>query len=326
MVIDQDSVLLTGVGKTQTLSAKAYDASGNVVQADIRFSSSKPQFVGVSENGVVTGNAVGSSQIVASVGQVKSRPILAAVAALTDDTVDIAQSNIVEGPSFIGLAEGQVPSVGSRYTAVVRNLTPRIGAKWFSQGVNGQRLQGRIVEVADAPGGNKLVTFEIVPLQEIFSQLLIDEEIDFSQAPDTVPPPVEEQGLRSMAFVGFGGIECELSNVGATPPITLGIPTMSIGFTTDTARTGILVRVGFGQDNVVQLRFRGTLNAQVNLSGRINRNFSGSVDCRAREPITSLITGIPLPLFTSLSFERGLGVKFSGDFSGPPPAMPPVAA
>lgn len=316
VVIEQESVLLTGVGKTQTLTAKAYDASGNPVQANITFSSSKPQVVAISGN-TVSGVAVGSSQIVASVGQVKSRPVLAAVATLTSDTADIAQSNIVEGPNFIGLSEGEVPSVGSRYTAVVRNLSPAVGAKWFSQGVNGQRLQGRVVEVVDAPGGNKQVTIEVAPLEDIFAQLDINEEIDFSNATDRVPPAVVEQGLSSMVFVGFGALECELSNVGASPPITLGIPTMSIRFSTDTARTGIQVRVGFGQDNVVEVRFRGTLNAAVNLSGSINRNFSGSVDCRAKEPIVSSITGIPLPLFTSLNFERGLGVKFSGDFSGP---------
>ncbi len=316
VVIDQDSVLLPGVGKTQTLSAKAYDANGQLVQTNISFSSSKPEVLAVNGN-VATGVAVGSSQIVARAGQVTSQPILAAVATLTSDTNEINQNNIVEGPNFIGLTEGQIPSVGNRYTAVVRNLNPAIGAKWFSQGINGQRLQGQVVEVADAPGGNKLVTIEVVPFEQIFSQLLIDEELDFSSVPDTVPPPVQEQGLGSMAFVGFGALECELSNVGATPPVTLSVPTMSITYSPNTARTGIEVRIGFGQDNVVKVRFKGTLNATVNLSGRVNRNFSGSVDCRVREPVTSTITGIPLPLFSGLSLERGLGVKFSGDFSGP---------
>lgn len=317
VVIDQASVLVTGVGKTQTLTAKALDASGNAVSATISFSSSKPENATVNGSGVVTGVAVGSSQITASVGDVKSPPIMAAVATLTTDTADITQDNIVSGPNFINVPEGQAPTVGSQYTAVVRNLTPTVGRKWFSQGANGQRLQGQIVSVADAAGGNKLVTLEVVPYDQIFSALVIDEELDFSTAPDTVPPAVEEQGVGSQAFVGFGALECELSNVGGTLPITLSVPSMSIGFNTDTARTGIRINIGFGQPNIVEARFRGTLNANLAFSGRINRNISGAVDCRTRNPITRGIANIPLPLFTSLTSERGLGVKFSGDFSGP---------
>ncbi|UBV45275.1 hypothetical protein LAJ19_20995 (plasmid) [Deinococcus taeanensis] len=314
--IDQPSLLLTGTGKSVPITASAYDASGKKLSTPVQFESSRPEVAAVGAD-QVQALTVGSTQITAVAGSVRSRPVIAAVATLNSDVTEVAAANVLAGPNFVGLAPDQAPTVGSQYTVVVQNLTPTLGKKWFSQGRSsndqgGQRLQGKIVNVQDYPGGGKLVTLEVTPYEEIFSKLLIDEEINFSGAPDTVPP-----GFAPQAFVGNGAVECELSDVGTTPPITLAVPTMNIGFNTDESRTGIRVNVGFGSENVVKVRFRGTLDASLALSGRITRNFSGSVDCRTRIPITRNIAGIPLPLFTSLTSERGLGVKFSGDFSGP---------
>ena len=321
VVLEQKSILLAGLSAQESLVASAFDANGAKVQTPITFSSSKPDVVSVDVQGNVKGLAVGSAQITASVGSTSSAPIIAAVAELVSDIANIASDKIVSGPSFENPDQATV--VGSKYSVVVQNVTPTVGKKWFSQGNNAQRLEGKIVAVEALANNQSKVTLEVIPFQEVFSKLLIDEDVDVSKADSVVPPAAEYipsaiSVVRPQAFVSFGNsIECELSNVGGTPPISLNIPQMSIGLDVNEARTHILVRLGFFEPNTIEARFAATLNASMSLSGSLTRNFNGTVDCRTKNPISSTVTSIPLPLLTSLGEERGLGIKFSGSFSGP---------
>ena len=321
VVLEQKSILLAGLSAQESLVASAFDANGAKVQTPITFSSSKPDVVSVDVQGNVKGLAVGSAQITASVGTVSSTPIIAAVAELVSDIANIASDKIVSGPSFENPDQATV--VGSKYSVVVQNVTPTVGKKWFSQGNNAQRLEGKIVAVEALANNQSKVTLEVIPFQEVFSKLLIDEDVDVSKANSVVPPAAEYipsaiSVVRPQAFVSFGNsIECELSNVGGTPPISLNIPQMSIGLDVNEARTHILVRLGFFEPNTIEARFAATLNANMSLTGNLTRNFNGTVDCRTKNPISTAVTSIPLPLLTSLGVERGLGIKFSGSFSGP---------
>ncbi len=323
------SVLLPNLNATQQLIAKAFDAQGNLVTAKINWLSSKPNNVSVDANGLASGVAIGSSQLSASVGGVKSAPILAAVAELNSDMTNIPASDVESDPVFETPATTsrnltpRAVNVGSRYSVIVkRSALPTIGKKWYSEGRNGQRLIGKVV-AAEALGSDRYkITLEVVPYQDVFKHLHIDEDIDFSQAQTIIPPPVTyeppaEALVRPQAFVNVGnGLECELSGVGGTPPISLSVPQMSIGYNNDEDRTGIFVNIGFGQPNTIKIRLAGKLTATMALTGRLTRNFNGTVDCRVRTPITVAVA-VPLPLLTSLGEERGLGIAFSGSFNGP---------
>jgi hypothetical protein len=329
VTLETPSVLLPSLNATQQLIAKAFDAQGNLVTAKINWQSSKPNNISVDANGVVTGVAVGSSQLSANVGSVKSAPILAAVAELNSDMTNIPASDVESDPVFETAATTtrniapRAVSVGSRYSVIVkRSALPTVGKKWYSEGRNGQRLIGKVV-AAEALGSDRYkITLEVVPYQDVFKQLLIDEDIDFSKAQTFIPPAVNYEPtaagvVRPQAFVNVGnGLECELSGISGTPPISLSIPQMSIGYNNDESRTGLFVNIGFGQPNTIVLRLAGKLTAAMTLSGRITRNFNGTVDCRVSAPI-AVAVAVPMPMFTSLGEERGLGIAFSGNFSGP---------
>ncbi len=329
VTLETPSVLLPNLNASQQLVAKAFDAQGNQVAAKISWQSSKPGNVSVDANGLATGVAIGSSQLSASVGDVKSAPILAAVAELNPDMTNIPASDVESDPVFEAPAAtsskltSRAVSVGSRYSVIVkRSALPNLGKKWYSEGRNGQRLIGKVV-AAEALGSDRYkITLEVVPYQEVFKQLHIDEDLDFSQSQTTTPPAVNYEPtsagvVRPQAFVNVGnGLECELSGISGTPPISLSVPQMSIGYNNDESRSGVFVNIGFGQANTIKIRLAGKLTATMALSGKINRNFNGTVDCRVSTPI-AVAVAVPLPLLTSLGEERGLGIAFSGNFSGP---------
>jgi hypothetical protein len=175
VVIKTGSVLLENVGATQQLSAQALDNQGNPVAASITWESSKPANVSVDAQGVARGVAVGSSQLRAVVGSVKSAPVIAAVGALADDVVRISDDKVVSGPSF---GNGCGPfEVGCQYTAVLKEVSPAAGKLWFSKAPDGSPVQGRVVSSQPVAEGIQ-VTFEVVPIGEIFKDLKVDETVD----------------------------------------------------------------------------------------------------------------------------------------------------
>jgi hypothetical protein len=346
VVIEQPSLLLEKPGATAKLVAQALDARGNPVTASVSFQSLRPGVITLDQDGVVTGVKVGSSQVVAVANGVRSAPIIVAVADLQEGVTNITEDKVVSGPSFA--PTGKPITVGTRYTVVVQGVAPTPGKLWFSQG-KGKRLSGKVVALESLGNQQTRVTLEVVPFRQIFKKIQIDEELDLGQLQDTISPKMLELyhvkqeangvwqftpknpnatapirvgqagSVRPQVFVDFGPIECELTNISGQLPLSLNIPSMTIGFTPDRDRTRILVDIDFFSPNFIEMRFAATVNATMTMSGQLTRDFSGGVNCRVDEPITSTIADIPLPLepLTSLRTKRGLGLELQGSFSGP---------
>lgn len=175
VVITTHAVLLENVGATQQLSAQAFDNRGNPVAANISWESSKPANISIDAQGVAKGAAVGSSQLRAVVGGVKSAPLVAAVGALANGVVRIPDAKVVSGPAF---GNGCGPfEVGCQYTAVLKEVSPTAGTLWFSKAPDGSPVQGKVVSSQPVAEGIQ-VTFEVVPIGDIFKDLKVDEVVD----------------------------------------------------------------------------------------------------------------------------------------------------
>ncbi|TSA86717.1 hypothetical protein FNU79_05845 [Deinococcus detaillensis] len=158
----------------QQIIAQAFDAKGNVVNTPISYQSSKPDVIAVDASGQAAAKSVGSSQIVAVAGGVRSSPAIAASAILADNVVRIPDSKVVGAPQF---AEGVTPfSVGSTYTVVLKEVSPTAGKLWFSKAPNGMTVQGKVLSSRPVDSGTE-VTLEIVPISDVFKDMSISEDI-----------------------------------------------------------------------------------------------------------------------------------------------------
>ena len=174
MVIETSSLLLENGKAGQQITARALDAQGQVVNTPITYQSSKPAVIAVDASGQATAKSVGSSQIVAVAGGVRSSPVIAASGILSENVVRIPDSKVVGAPQF---AAGVTPfSVGRTYTVILKDVSPTAGKLWFSRAPNGMTVQGKVVSSRPVAGGTE-VTLEIVPLSDVFKDLSISESV-----------------------------------------------------------------------------------------------------------------------------------------------------
>jgi Dockerin type I domain len=183
--IQQTGLLLTQTGDTKQLSAVAFDAKGNVIEATITWTSTKPDAISVDNTGKVTAaTANGSSQVVAEAAGVKSAPLLVTVTAPAAGAILLTDAQIAGDP--VETDPTAVPSFNNTYQVVLRGIgTPAIGSILIN--TESKAVAGRVVAV-DTTGGQTTVTLGLVSIRELFPNLNVSELIDLSQAPVAFPP------------------------------------------------------------------------------------------------------------------------------------------
>jgi hypothetical protein len=186
--ITPGSALLTGgAGATQQLSAQAFDASGDPVPATVTWSSSRPDQLAVGAGGLLTAQAaVGSAQITATAGGVSSAPMLALAATPAAGVVLVDDGNLVG--DAVDSDPNAEPNADNTYQVTLTGLpAPALGTLMMGRGE--KPLAGRVV--ATTPMGTQtLLTMQLVPLSELFTDLRIDEAIDLSRGAVELAPEV----------------------------------------------------------------------------------------------------------------------------------------
>jgi hypothetical protein len=180
--------LIAGVGQTQTLEAKAFDAQGNVVAGvPIQWESSDTSVARVDASGVMTGIGLGATHVRARVGTVKAdaqvlvaEPVAGAI--LVDDSRIVSIETPAEQAAF---------AVESRYRVVISGSQPiAVGATVIA--TQSKPVVGKVVE-ATAVGSNTALVLEVRPLNEVFSNLRFRQAIALKDVPVTIPTAVAER-------------------------------------------------------------------------------------------------------------------------------------
>ncbi len=205
------SVLLVAVGERHALSARAVDAAGVPVAAQVTWTSSRPEDVAISPSGEVTAIAqVGSAQLVAQVGDVKSEPALVIVAEVHPGTVLVTDAQIAS--PAVGVGGGY-----EQFTITLRDVPPPLpGAVLLSR--ESTPLAGRVVSSAPSPEG-LVVTCATIGLPEAFVDLSIDQKVAMP-----VPPEQADEGVSRSPLVSEfskGPFKCK-SELGET--LTFSLP------------------------------------------------------------------------------------------------------
>lgn len=192
VAIEQGSVLLTGINETKTLSAKAFNAAGEEVDAEITWSSSNTDSITISskadQQATITSQiSAGSTQLIAQAQGVSSAPIVALVAMTVANALIVTDEQIIVEPVPV---DANAPwSLGYQYTVTLQGLNPQVGDILI--GSEEIPLAGRVVDVMPS-GNNAIVTLEMVTIAELFTEIIIEENLPLRLEPEHISVEASE--------------------------------------------------------------------------------------------------------------------------------------
>jgi hypothetical protein len=306
--------LLTGVGESIRLGVRAFDAAGRATTAQVTWQSLDPFSITVNAGGVATAaRAVGSARVIAQIPGVRSLPAVGLVANPKTGALLVADSQVV------GTITPEDPAAeygpGWRYRARLRGVTPGVGQILLARGE--ARLGGRVVAVSST-GDQTLVTLELLPLNQLFSEVSINVSIPLVDAasrttePQGTAPPAG--GIRPAAGdeieFNLAGFKCTAS--GSAP--SLDLPNPSIDLTAS-------LSLNFAYAEALEvLSVTGEVKGTLGYKPVLEAAFEGEVGCErvVRTLILpiggflSLILGVQVPIGVGFDLEGNLAIAEVG--------------
>lgn len=178
VVVDKPALFLPGGGQAAQLAAQVLDPQGAAASASVSWSSSAPDKVSVDAAGRVLALAIGSAQIVAQAGGVRSAPTLVVVAQPLAGALLVSDAQVVAVGTPLRLAPGAAAGVGTEYEVTLTGVaTPALGSLMIA--AETAPVAGKVVATrTDATG--LVVTLALVPLPQLFSAYDIRFDIDLS--------------------------------------------------------------------------------------------------------------------------------------------------
>jgi hypothetical protein len=169
VVIDPPSVFLTAPGASAQLTAVALDANGVPMTVEISWTSSTPDQVRVDATGAVVAETIGSAQIFAEAGGVRSLPSLVLVAEPAAGALLVRDDQVVAIGPPLGLGPDDLPVMGTRYEVTLSGLAaaPDPGTVVLPAG---QEVFGGKVVSTRAEGTNVVLTLALAPLHELLAR------------------------------------------------------------------------------------------------------------------------------------------------------------
>jgi alpha-tubulin suppressor-like RCC1 family protein len=181
-------VLLTETGQTKALSARVLDSTGREITATVSWESTQPGQISVTSAGQVTAlGDGGSGQITARVGELRSAPLMVFHSQVPAGSLLLTDAQIVGEPEET--TPDATPSINNTYRVRLSGVAaPAVGQ--LVMNTEAKIVVGRVRAVSTDANGVHTVTLGLVPLREALPTLRINETIDLSQAPVTVPADV----------------------------------------------------------------------------------------------------------------------------------------
>lgn len=330
VVITPGFRLLVSQSESASLTAQPLDQEGNVVTAPVSWRSKDPASVTVTEDGVITALApVGSAQIIAEAEGFLPGTATVVIASPVAGAVLIADSQVQGMPAPATQKSANPFGLGYQYTVVLNvNSAPEAGDILVATGE--MPVGGRVIS-AVTDGDLVTVTLEVVPLPDMFAELVVREKFDLSRAPIDIRAdlidsysstrfddgsivfssklPSAKGGVALTQVTQF--VDCSESTVtNPTELINLSTgadlsfdPNLTVDLDYDSSSGDFSLEVGGGVMTSLDLRPRTTAA------------FEGKISCKFE------LARIPLPLAGVLSyifsplFPIGAGVEVNGKVS-----------
>lgn len=325
------ALLLTAAGGTEALHVRAFDADGHEMTApSVTWRSSDQAVVTVGSDGLATAIAgAGSAHIIADAGDLVSPPILVVIAQPAEGAVLVADSQVVG--TLEPVSETAAYQPGWQYRVHLTGITPVPGQILLASG--GAPVAGRVVSATPGTSGESIVTLELLPLNQLFRTLSVNETLpltaivprvsdaaaSFYRATTTrsgttltrrgTGPVFATASSRAETEFELGPFECkaesgiEVASFSLDPgPLTI-TPTLSLDLVLDAA-TGLR-----------RLVAHGSITARQLLKPRLTGTATGKVDCNATPLSIPFPVSGPLGFFVSGALPVGAGFELGTEIT-----------
>lgn len=185
IVIDKASVFLPAVGETAQLTAHIVNPQGVASPVTATWTSTAPGKVSIELSGQLEARAIGSAQIFAEAGGLRSAPTLVTVAEPQSGAVVVTDGQVVSvGP--LNLAPGALPDMGTTYEVTLQGVAaPAPGTVML--GGETAPIAGKVVSSRQEAAG-LVVTLELAPLHQLLRTYDISWVIDLAALPAEARP------------------------------------------------------------------------------------------------------------------------------------------
>ena len=338
------AVMLTRVGEQRALRAQAYNAAGEELDATFTWSTSHPDQVAIDENGMLTAQTLGSAEIKATAEGVVSASALALVALPAANARLVADEQIVG--DLVPVDNTAPYGLGFQYIATLRGVDrPDVGEVLLGTGE--APLGGRVMAVSQN-GQDVIVTLEIIPLPEMFDRLALNETIDLSNAPVTIPQAVSdyydvkanpdgsllftlktgESSVATQTAQALNAVSRPLAAKSPRPigtfanpfhPFVCDFPSVSF-FKLDTLSPTITLERNLSLPIVYdestgelrKLSLKGAVKAEFKLTNTLTAQFETKGNCKLELTRVTIPVGGPLALVFGGQVPVGIGFEVAG--------------
>lgn len=318
------SFILTAPGDEVTLTAAMIDPSGTRVAVDVTWHTSAPDVVVVSDAGTATATgAIGSAIITATAEGLSSNPVVAIVAEPIAGARLVADDDVLEGPNPVD-PDAEL-DLGWRHQAVLATAS-ELAVGDLVIGTGAIAIGGRVVAVAPANTG-ALVTLEVVPLEELFVSLVIDQTVDLSDvrldiddelltdyrvrhladgSVEFVPraptvPGTAAQRAQSTGTRALGPFACEAN--GALTLTLAAQPSFNV-----TPQLGFVLTYDLESGGLQRLGVQGSVHSTIAVEPKVAAALAGSWKCEVELGV------IPIPLGGPIAFVVGGQIPIGAGF------------
>ena len=206
VVIDKTGVFFPAAGQTRQLSARAFDANGQEVPANAVWTSTAPDKISVDAAGLLSAHGVGSAQVFAQVGALRSAPTLVVVAVPRPGALLVSDAQVLSVGAPLapaGAASGAATGgVGTRYEVLLQGVAaPALGTVVLA--AETAPVAGKVLATRQDNAG-LVLTLALAPLPELFSDYDIRWNIALAAFPLEPLPARGAAGLRRVASAAPG--------------------------------------------------------------------------------------------------------------------------
>ena len=187
--VTSELLLLTQPNQTQALKARVLDESGNEIIATVTWESSNPTEISVDSRGVVAAHGIdASAQITASIGSLKSIPLMVAYTQIANGALLVTDAQILGDPLE---TDPSAPSnLDNTYSVKLTGVTPEVGQVIVNSG--NKPVVGRVKSIS-TQGGVHEVTLGMVPVKDALPNLRIKESFDMRHVPALTPADLQAE-------------------------------------------------------------------------------------------------------------------------------------
>jgi len=342
--VSPGTVLLTGLNERHQLKAIAYNAAGEEVEINspISWTSNKSDVIQVNDSGELEAlSSVGSAIISATIDNVNSNDVSVFTIQPVANSVFVNDEQIIGEPELVDPT--QATGVGTRYKVTLKG-SQTVEPGDMLLGNETQPIGGRVVDKSET-NGDTVVTLELVPINEMISELKIDEsyeltneDVELAEDLDSlyVMEKNKDGSFRFTPKLGgalsksvaralsgretgtptgtptnpFHPLECSSSL--PTIPLTLNALPISDSLSID---LDLIIQYDSNNEGLQKLALAGEVKGSLKVTPTFDIAIEGKISCDLQLVTLTVPVGGPVALVLGAQIPIGIGFEIGGKIS-----------